>query len=207
RFSNVETIDSIQQAAYSYLSQIILQGDLDKTDRVIQSYGLPSDEVKEVAKEVITNLLRQERFKLVYEVMMKFKISPDDPDLKDSAERAIEKCMQSGYYETAADLGFIFEIKNQKVKSAAKIVWQECMKKEEFKKAKIIKKKHRLTKKDTKKTAEEVYKTCLDRNKLEIAKNIRKEYNLKLDFFTWLLELIKKILLWLGGGKESTQEE
>jgi len=205
RLSNVETIDSIQKAALDYLSQLIIQGELDKSDKVVEAYSLPGAEVAVVVNELIANLLRQERFKLTYEVMMKFKIDSDNPDLKESAESSFEKCLQSGYYETAADLGHLFGLKNPKVIQAAKTVWDEAMKKEEFNKARTIKKKHKLSKKLTRKTAEDVYRDCLDKNKLELAKKIRTEYNISLGFFNWLIELIKKILMWFGGGEAAIE--
>ena len=139
--------------------------------------------------------------------MRKFKIPPDDPELRDSAEKAFEKCMQSGYYETAADLGYIFELRNEKVREAARIVWEECMKKEEFTKARSIKKKHKLQKKMTKKIAEDMYQSCLEKNKLDVARKIRDDYNISIGFFSWLIEFIKKILMWLGGGKLAVEEE
>ncbi|MCK4966479.1 hypothetical protein KAS50_05575, partial [bacterium] len=129
-----------------------------------------------------------------FETLLKFKISNQDEELREIAAKAFEKCMDKGYYEIAADMGHVFELKNPNVKKAANLVWERLMENEDFKKAKQVKKKHRLTRKDTQEIAKRAYDANMEKNKVDVARGIRDDYGFSVGFFEWIIEFIKSIL-------------
>ena len=193
-YSSAELIDSVQKAAIECLSNCIRNGMLKKANFIIEDYNIPAPDIKEIASEDLKYLLESEKYDFVFNTLLKFKISTDDEELKEIAEKSFEKCMGKGYYEIAADIGYVFEIKNPNVKKAAKTVWERLMDAEDYGKARIIKKKHRLTKKDTQEIAQKAYDVNIEKRKIDVAKKIRDEYGLDVGFIKWLIELIKSIL-------------
>ena len=193
-YSSAELIDSVQKAAIECLSNCIRNGMLKKANFIIEDYNIPTPDIKEIASEDLKYLLESEKYDFVFNTLLKFKISTDDEELKEIAEKSFEKCMGKGYYEIAADMGYVFEIKNPNVKKAAKTVWERLMDAEDYGKARIIKKKHRLTKKDTQEIAQKAYDVNIEKRKIDVAKKIRDEYGIDVGFIKWLIELIKSIL-------------
>lgn len=193
-YAPTELIDSIQKATIEYVSACIRKGEFKKADFVIEDYNVPSEEVAERAGEDLKYLLASEKFDLAFDTLLKFKISNQDEELRDIAAKAFEKCMDKGYFEIAADLGHVFELKNPNVRKAAKLVWERLMENEDYKKAKTIKKKHRLTRKDTQDIAKRSYDVNMEKNKIEVARNIRDDYGVNVGFVEWLIEFIKSII-------------
>lgn len=189
-----ELIDSVQNAAIEYLSTCIRKGEFKKADFVIEDYNIPAPDVKDRATDDLKYLLSSEKFDVAFETLLKFKITIEDEELKDIAVKSFEKCMDKGYYEMAADLGYVFEIRNPNVKKAAKIVWERYMESEDYVKAKMIKRKHKLTRKDTQDYAQKSYNLNMEKNKIDIAKNVRDEYGLSVGIIKWIIEFIKSLL-------------
>jgi len=193
-YSLPELIDSIQKVAIEYVSNCIRNGKLKKADFIIEDYNIPAPDIKEIASEDLKYLLASEKYDFVFNTLLKFKISIDDEELRDIAEKSFEKCMGKGYYEIAADIGYVFEIKSPNVKKAAKAVWERLMDAEDYGKARIIKKKHKLIRRDTQEIAHKAYDMNMEKSKVDVAKKIRDEYGINVGFIKWLIELIKSIL-------------
>ena len=193
-YASSELIDSAQKAAMEYVSTCIRKGEFKKADFIIEDYNIPAPEIKERAGEDLKYLLASEKFETAFEILLKFKISVEDEELREIAAKSFEKCMDKGYYEIAADLGHVFEIKNPNVKKAAKIIWERFMDAEDYAKARMVKRKHRLLRKDTQDFAKKAYDLNMEKNKLDVAKKIRDEYAVSVGIIEWLIELIKSIL-------------
>jgi len=193
-YSLPELIDSIQKAAIEYVSNCIRNGKLKKANFIIEDYNIPASDIKEIASEDLKYLLASEKYDFVFNTLLKFKIGTDDEELREIAEKSFEKCMGKGYYEIAADIGYVFEIKNPNVKRSAKTVWERLMDAEDYGKARIVKKKHKLTRRDTQEIAQKAYDVNMEKSKVAVAKKIRDEYGINVGFIKWLIELIKSIL-------------
>ena len=193
-YSPTELIDSVQKAATECLSNCIRKGKLKNADFIIDEYNIPALDVKDRASEELKYLLTSEKYDLASNTLLKFKIDTDNEELREIAVKYFEKSLEMGYYEIAADLGYVFEIKSPNVKRAAVTVWERFMEAEDYGKARIIKKKHKLTRKDTQEIAHKAYDVSIEKSKVAVAKKIRDEYGIDIGFIKWIMELIKSIL-------------
>ncbi len=197
-YSPAETINSIQDAAGDFLSECIRRGEFKKAAFIMEEYNIPQPEVLELVTKDVKTLLEEEKFTVVFDILMKYKVNTNDEEIRDAALKGFEKCMEKGYYEIAADLGHIFELNIPRVKEAAKIVWERFMEAEDYQKARVVKRKHKLPRKDTHKIARQHYSANMERNKSDIAKKIREDYSIDVGFVAWLMEVIRTILRLLG---------
>jgi len=189
-----ETINKVHTAALECVSQCLRKGEFKKTEYLIDEYNLPTKDVQDQASDDAMQLLDDEKYDTAFNILMEFKISPTDDEMQEKGMKAFEKSMEKGYYELAADIGHVFELKTPKVKEAAKIVWERCMESGDYTKAKMIRRKHRLNKKITRNLATKAYYENMNSNAVDVARKIREEYNISIGFFSWLTELIKTIL-------------
>ncbi len=193
-YSPAELIDSMQKTAVECISNCIRKGEFKRVQYIIDEYNIPALEVGERASEDLKYLLASEMYEVAFDTLLKFKVNTEDEELKEIAAKSFEKCMEKGYFEIAADIGHVFEIKNPDLRKAAKIVWERLMENEDYAKARIVKKKHKLTRKDTQAAAKKAYEINLEKNKIDVAQKIRMEYNVNVGIITWIIELIKSIL-------------
>ncbi len=192
-YSPAELIDSVQKTAVKCISSFIRKGEFNKANFIIEEYNIPASEVSERSSEDLKYLLSSEMFDVAFNALLKFKINSDDEELKEIAAKAFVKCMEKGYYEIAADLGYVFEIKNPDVRKAAKIVWDRLMDNEDYSKARVMKKKHRLSRKDTQNLAKQAYDLNIEKNKIDAAQKIRADYGVNIGILAWIIEVIKSI--------------
>ena len=200
--SNADSIDQIQNACVSLLAELIKKGDTKAGNQIIKEYNIPQPEIAHIVKDAVIFSLNENNYDTAIDIFAKFQVVVDDFDIKAAAKSAFDTCRQNGYYETAVNIGYIFEIDSPEVKETARLVWEDLIRRREYRKAAIIKKKHKLTKRQTESLAKEEYERLILENNLEAARKLREEYQISVGFFTWLLELIKKILLLLFGGKK-----
>jgi len=193
-YSPAKLIDSVQKAATECLSDCIRKGKIKNADFIINEYNIPATDIKDRASEELKYLLTSEKYDLALNALLRFKINTDNEELREIAENCFEKSMEKGYYEIAADLGYVFEIKSPNVKRAAQTVWERLMDAEDYGKARIIRKKHKLTRKDTREIAQKAYNVNIEKNKVDVAKKIIDEYGIDVGFVKWIIELIKSIL-------------
>lgn len=197
-YTPAEILNQIQDVAGNYFSDSVKKGEFKKATFILEEYNLQQNEVLEMITDSLKSLLEEEKFTIAFDVLLKYKIQTNDEEIRETALKAFDKCMDKGYYEIAADLGHVFELNIPRVKEAAKIVWERLMEAEDYQKARAVKRKHKLTRKDTQKLAEQAYYSNIERNKTDIARKLRDDYNINIGFMAWLIELIKTILRLLG---------
>jgi hypothetical protein len=192
-----DIITETHETARQYFSDRIRNGEIKKAQFILDEYGLPRAELTQQLVEDLRELLNQGKCKVAFEMMLEFKVPTGDSDLKEAATKAFDENVDQGYYEIAADLGHVFELKSPKVHEAAQIVWQRAMESEDYKKARLIKRKHHLGRKETVKIATTAYNANMERNKAEIARKLREEYHIQLGFMEMILEFLKSIFSFL----------
>jgi limonene-1,2-epoxide hydrolase len=204
---NADSIDLIQNTCVSFLSELIEKGDTKAGNQLIKEYNIQPGEIAHIAKEAVISSLNENKYDMAIDIVTKFNVVIDDFDIKTAGRNAFDTSKRNGYYETAANIGYIFEIDSPEVREAARIVWEDLIRRQEYRKAAVIKKKHKLAKKQTENLAKEEYNRLMQENELDAAKKLREEYQINISFFAWFLELIKKILLIIFGKSVSTQPE
>ena len=201
-YSDADSIDLIQSMIVSMLVKLIEKGDTNAGKELIKEYSIPQKEIENVANDAVINSLQDGKSERALEIVSKFHVDIGNFEVIAAAKEAFSQCRNNGYQETAANIGFIFEISSPEVKESAKMVWEDLISRNEYKKAAVIKKKHKLTKKYTDRIAKEEYNRLFQENKVEMAKKLREEYNLNVGLITWILEFIRKLLSLLFGNEE-----
>ncbi len=200
-YSNAESLDVIQNTVLEVLGNLIEKGETKAGNSIKKEYNIPQEEVEQIAKNVVVNALKAGDHDRAIDIVAKFNMDVKDFDIQAASKEAFDQSYQSGYFETAADLGYIFDIDIPEVKEAAATIWRDLMMRQEFRKALAVKKKHKLTKKHTEKIAKQEYERLLGEDDVEKAQRIRDDYRVNVSFFSWLIEFIKKILsIFFGGG-------
>lgn len=199
-YTPAEILNQIQDMAGNYFAECVKKGEFKKATFILEEYNLQQEEVLEMITDSLKSLLEEEKFTIAFDVLLKYKIKTNDEEIRETVLKSFDKCMDRGYYEIAADLGYVFELNIPRIKEAARIVWERLMEAEDYQKARAVKRKHKLTRKDTQKIAEQAYYGNIERNKTDIARKLRDDYNINIGFTAWLVELIKTILRLLGLG-------
>jgi len=202
-FSNHESINLIQNAVLDILGSLIQKGETKTGNQIIKEYNIPQEEINDVVRDAVIELLNKNDFDRAIDIVEKFNVGADDYDIKMAATNAFDYCRNSGYNETAADLGFLFQLDMAKVREAAMVVWENHMQNQNYRKAASLKRKFKLSKKMTDKIALTEYERLMEINDIEKAKKIRAEYRVRISIFTMLIEFIKKLILLFFGGTES----
>ncbi|MCL5019514.1 MAG: hypothetical protein M1426_03410, partial [Patescibacteria group bacterium] len=143
-YTPAESLNLIQETAGNYFAECVKKGEFKKASFILEEYNLPQEEVLAMITDSLKSLLEEEKFNIAFEVLLKYKIQTNDEEIRDTALKAFEKCMERGYYEIAADLGYVFELNIPRIKEAAKIVWERLMEAEDYQKARAVKRKHKL---------------------------------------------------------------
>ena len=204
--SDADSIDTIQNVVISVLTEFIEKGETKAGNSIIKEYSIPQEDIEKVVIEAVTNSLSTGAYDRAIDIVTKFKVEVDNFDIKSASKSAFDQCRQSGYQETAANIGYIFDIDSPDVKDAARLVWEDFMRRKEFRKAAVLKKKHKLSQRYTDTIVKEEYDSLVELGKIEEAQKLREEYRVNVGFFSWLIEFFKKLLMMLS-GKESEQIE
>ncbi len=207
-YSTQESLEAVQSEAINFLRRTIEKGEFKLADKITNEYALPTSDLSDVAKESIGFLIQNEKYNLAFDLILKYKVDTGDFELLDIAKESFKKCMKQGYYDHAANIGLIFDLKNPVVKEAARIIWERFMSAEEYEKARAYRKKFRLQRRVTKDVAKIAYDLSVEKNKYDLAKQLRQDYSINIGFFDWLMELIRKILaLFLSDEKKPAEVE
>ncbi|MFC1553507.1 hypothetical protein ACFL7D_02625 [candidate division KSB1 bacterium] len=192
--SNADSIDKIQDAIIIVLGGLIAKGETNIANQIINEYSVAPDEVADVTNKAVIGLLRDREYEKSIKIVTRFKTDISNFEIRNAAKEAFEQCFEDGYFETAANLGYIFEVESPNLKEAAKVVWEDLMQRQEYKKAIVIKKKHKLTKRHTESIAKAEYDRLIQINSIDDAQILRSEYRVNVGIFAWFIEVIRKIL-------------
>jgi len=202
-FSNRESIDLIQNAAIDLLGELIQKGETQVGNEIIKEYNIPQEDTAAVVRNAVIDSLNKNNFDQAMDIVEKFDVRTDDFDIKAAAKTAFDYCCSSGYMETAADVGYIFQLDIPEVKNAALTVWEKFIENQEYKKAASLKRKHKLSKKMTEKIAKSEYHRLVQLNDVEKAQKLRDEYRVSIGIFSLIIEFFKKLMLIFFGGDKT----
>ncbi|MCP4725577.1 MAG: hypothetical protein GY863_11100, partial [bacterium] len=199
-YSNSDSLDLIQNTVLEVIGDLIEKGETKAGNTIKKEYNIPQEEVEQIAKKVVVDALKRGDHDQALDIVTKFNMDVKDFDIQAASKESFDQSYQSGYFETAADIGYIFELDLPDVKEAAATIWRDLMLRQEYRKALAIKKKHKLAKKHTEKIAKQEYDRLLGADDVENAQKIRDSYKVNVSFFSWLIEFFKKMLSIFFGG-------
>ncbi len=205
--SNADSIVAVQNAVIVELTRLIESGETKLGNSIINEYNIPQPEIEKVVSDAVINSLTSGSYERAVDIVSKFHVQTDQFEIKAAAQSAFEQCRRSGYQETAANIGLIFDIDSPEVRDAARLVWEDLMRRKEYKKAGVLRKKHKLTKKYTDSVARDEYNTLIDQGNIDVAQKIREEYRFNVGILSWLIEFIKKLFSIFLGSDESEEQQ
>ncbi len=176
-----------------YVEKAFAHLDVENAGRAIDAYHIAKDQVENIVKRMLRAQMEEKNFRFVFELLKKFRISSMDKDLVSMAENFFDDLVKENQFETAADMGYYFKLRQKVTRPAAFQAWAKKMKLGRLDEARELKNKHRLPAEMMEGTARETYQYYMNINP-ETAKRIREEYNIDLNFWEVIAELLKKIL-------------
>jgi len=166
------------------------KGNIAMAASVVKDYSVTKEFVKNKAISVIPELLKDEKYFEVFDIIDKLKINVRNNRVIELGEEFFGKAFKSKKYELASNIGYYFRIEKEKTRKAAFFAWQRKITRHDLDGALNIKKRFHLSSKITEDIAKKVYKELLAEGRTNDAKNLRKDYRLSMSLFEWIAELL-----------------
>jgi len=180
---------------YEFIWNLFITSDFKLIPEISKEYFLPLDKLKELAKKALLLMLEKRKHIEAGNILNKFHLDPKEEEIEEKAQFVFENLQKTGKHEEAAEIGYFFKLDKAIVEKSILKAWKIKIKKEDFNSAFEMFRKYRFAQRNILKVAKKVYAEFVNSNNVDGAKRLRTDYKLKVDFFDWLKEIIKSILI------------
>ncbi len=188
-----DSIEKLNSVVDKVMVELLARGNAADIKNVVKEYDVSDKRISEMANIALVTLMKERKFVEAFNIAGDLKIKSFDAELNQQVKKDFENAIKDGQIELAANIGYAFNLKGQKIKKAALVIWRKNLEAGKYNEAISIKRKHKLPKPMVEPIAKEVYENLISENKSEEAARVRQMYRLNLSIMGLFKEVFKKI--------------
>jgi len=190
-----DSIDKLNRVLKEYINDSLKKRDVISAKKAIDQYDIHDDALKTIMTKTVDQLLLDEQYATIFEIIKSLGIKIDNPDTIAEATTRFHHNYEDNNMKTASDLAYYFKISDPRVQKAAFKYWFELMEQGKYEEAIAFKKDRKLSKKLLHPALKNIYQNMVKDSRTEEAKRLRQEYRVAVSFWVWVLEAVKRLVV------------